>query len=172
MLRKQKLPRIEQIEKYLQENQVVFFTDFQGLDVESMTSLRRQLRKDGCRLLVTKNTFVKVIQEKLGRKDIPQSVLKGSTALVFSENDPILPAKMISNFAKEHAKPTIKGALINNIFYESKSAAKFAELPSIEQIRAQAVGAISAPLFGLVNALAGLLRSFVSQINQLSQKKE
>lgn len=170
MLRKQKIPILEQLEKYFQENRVVFFTDFQGLKMEAMNSLRRQLRKDGCKLFVTKNTFIKLIQEKLGQKNISQSVLKGPTALVFSGNDPILPAKMISDFAKEHKKPTIKGALVNNVFYDEKVASGFAELPGTEEIKALTVGVISAPIFGFVNLLAGLLRAFISQVNQLSQK--
>lgn len=171
MLRKQKEKIVEDLVYDFKEYNVVFFADYQGLNVEQMTKLRRSLKEKNAKLRVAKNTLIRIAREKLGLPPINQNILTGMTALILSKDDPITPAKIIKDFREELEKPQIKAIIYGGELLPREEFERLASMPSVEELRAKVVGSLSSPIYGLVFALSGLLRGLVTQIDQLAKRQ-
>ncbi|MEK6609318.1 MAG: 50S ribosomal protein L10 [Gemmatimonadota bacterium] len=89
----------------------IYVTDFQGLNVARVSDLRRRLRKAGVEYVVVKNTLARraLLDAAVGGLD---DHLHGATALALTAQDPAAAAKVLTEFAKEFQKPSVKAAVI------------------------------------------------------------
>ena len=71
------------------------------LTVAQDTQLRRKLREAGVEYRVVKNTMTRIAAQEAGIEGL-DVYLEGPTAIAMSETDPVAPAKIISDFVKEH----------------------------------------------------------------------
>lgn len=148
----------------------MYFTDFSGLNVKSMTELRAKLRESGAEYLVAKN---RLMLRALEGTEIPDlsDVLNGPTGVVFTYDGPVEPAKALTEFAKENGdKPAFKLGVLDNRILSAEQIDKLAKLPSREQLLAELAGAMQAPMAALAMALeaklqetAGLLDAYKAQ---------
>ena len=172
MLRKDREKIVRELIDDLETYNVVYFVDFQGLNVGEITELRRDFRKNNVKFRVVKNTLMKVAYDRLGNNVVDPSVLVGSSALALTKDDPISPAKTIREFLKEHEKPQVKAIVVDNSFFGPEKYEEFSNLPSVDELRAKLVGSIRAPIYGFTFVLSGLLRGFLTQLKQISETKE
>ncbi len=149
----------------------IFLTDYSGLTVEAITNLRRNFRKSNVEYLVGKNTLVRLAAEKAGYQTLVPH-LEGPTALAFGMKDASAPAKVILDFLKTHPKPAIKAIIFEGQFFDAKQTEQISKLPSREEVLAQLLGTLNAPLYGLVNSLQGIVRNFVYALQAVAEKKE
>ncbi|MBT8341704.1 MAG: 50S ribosomal protein L10, partial [Desulfatitalea sp.] len=98
---------VEQLHERMERCKVVILTDYKGLDVATVTELRDKLREANLEYQVIKNTMLRRASEGTGVESI-KSYFKGPSAIVISYDDPVAPAKIITNFAKDHEKLEIK----------------------------------------------------------------
>lgn len=146
-------------------------TEYQGLTVEELNSLRRELRGVAGEYRVAKNTLVALAIDGtpyLSLKDL----LSGQNGLVLGYGDVIGLAKVISRYASENEKFSIKGGVTEDQFLETAKVEALATLPGKEALRAQLLGVLSQPATRLVGALsapgsqlARLLNERMSQLN-------
>lgn len=169
-----KIKKTEAITESLKRAKGVFITDFSGLTVEQMTQLRREFRKADVGYLVVKNTLARRSCREVGMESmIP--FLTGPTGLAVSYNDPTAPVKIIVDFLKqnrEKGKPEIKGALIEGQLLSAREAEAMKDMPSREQLIAMVVGALAAPISGLVGSLNSIISKFVYTVDAIREKKE
>ena len=92
---------VDRFREKVQQAPVLYLTDFSGLDVKSMTLLRKRLRDSGAEYLVVKNRLVKRAVADLDMPDISEALL-GPTGVVLGYEGVVEPAKVVSDFAKEH----------------------------------------------------------------------
>ncbi|MDZ7288821.1 MAG: 50S ribosomal protein L10 [candidate division KSB1 bacterium] len=149
----------------------IFLTDYSGLTVEAMNNLRRSFRKSNVEYWVGKNTLVRLAAEKTGYKSLVP-YLEGPTALAFAMKEATAPAKVILDFLRNNQKPTIKAIIFEGQFFEAKQAEAISKLPTREEVLAQLMGTLNAPLYGLVNSLQGILRNFLYALHAVADKKE
>jgi large subunit ribosomal protein L10 len=149
----------------------IFLTDYSGLTVEAMTSLRRNFRKSNVEYLVSKNTLTRIAAEKAGYQSIVP-YLEGPTALAFGMMDSVAPAKVILDFLKSNPKPTIKAFVLDGQYFEASQAEQIARLPGRQELLAQLAATLNAPLSGLANSLQGILRNFAYVLQAVAEKKE
>lgn len=149
----------------------IFLTDYSGLTVEAMTNLRRNFRKSSVEYLVGKNTLVRLAAEKAGYQSLVP-YLEGPTALAFGMKDAGAPAKVILDFLKTNPKPAIKAIIFEGQFFDAKQTEQISKLPGREEVLAQLLGTLNAPLYGLVNSLQGIVRNFVYALQAVAEKKE
>lgn len=134
--------------------------DFRGIDVEQITELRARLRANGIEYRVVKNTLVEKAIEgtDLGKNDKFLSFLRGPTAIAWSYEDPSSAAKIIKEFRKENEpneKLTVKcGVLEGQIFEGAAVESQLATLPGKDEIRAQLLATLLAPMQALVRQLS------------------
>ncbi|MCD6595234.1 50S ribosomal protein L10 [bacterium] len=171
MLKKDREKIVQELVDDLKNFNIVYLVDFQGLNVEEITTLRKDFRKNGVKFRVVKNTLLRIAQDRLENNLLDSSILLGSSALVLAKDDPISPAKTIREFLKKHDKPQIKGIIVDDSFFGAEKYEEFSKLPSVDELRARMIGSIKAPLNGIVFVLSGLLRGFLSQLDQIREQK-
>ncbi|MBN2009564.1 50S ribosomal protein L10 [candidate division KSB1 bacterium] len=149
----------------------LLLTDFTGLNVEEISALRTQLREAEVEYTIVKNTLARLSVEQLGISQLLKH-LQGPTAIALGLNDPIAPAKVITEFSKKKDKPTLKAYYLDGDVYEGSQIDDLAKLPGREVLLGQVVGTIAAPLTGFVTALQNLLQQLVVALNEIKKLKE
>ncbi len=176
--RPEKEQLVQELTSEFQNSSLVLFTDFKGLTVAQMTNLRRALREklgSGARLTVVKNTLLKMALKNSGYDvDSHESSFFGPTAVLYvTEGDPVEAIKVFYNFVKENkGTPVCKGLFLERKFFAGEQLEDLSKLPSRDQLIAMVVGGIQAPIRGLVNSLAGVLRSVLYALNAIKEQKE
>lgn len=151
---------------------VVYLTDFTGLDVKSMTLLRRTLKESGAEYLVVKNRLAK---RALGETELPDigDSFNGPTGLVLAYGDVVTPAKVLSDFAKaHHDKPVFKLGVLEQKVLQPEQIDRIAKLPPREQLLAELAGALQAPVAALAGALEAKLQEMAGLLDALKQERE
>jgi large subunit ribosomal protein L10 len=159
------------LREVLADASTFFVVDYQGLSAGDLGKLRASVREAGGRLLVAKNTLINVVLKEQGIDGF-DATLQGPTALVLVGDDPVGPAKALTDFAKDHPKelPAAKGGLLQGGQVGAEALAKIAKLPSRDELLSQLVGVLQAPLQQLVGVLEGPQRDLVSVITNYEQK--
>ena len=155
----------------LSEAKCLYLTDFTGLDVASITELRRRLTAAEVEYVVVKNTLARRALEG-GRYESLSEHLSGPNAFALAREDVVTAAKILTDFAKEKDKPRIRAGAIEGRVVSIEEIRRIAELPPRDQLLAQVVGYARAPIAGLVYTLNGLLSKFVRTVDALREQKE
>ena len=159
------------IKEKFEKAQCAILVDYRGLTVEQDTDLRNKMREAGVEYKVLKNTMVKRALDDLGIEGVDE-LLAGPTAIAFGYEDPVAPAKVISNFAKDIEVVEIKGGLLDSKPMTLDQIKYLSELPSKEVLIAKLMGSLNAPVTNFVGVLAAVPRSFVCALNEIKNKKE
>ena len=172
MNREEKRSFVGEFREKVEGAPVLYLTDFSGLDVKSMTQLRRQLRDSGAEYLVVKNRLVKLAVADLDMPDISEALL-GPTGVVLGYEGVVEPAKVVRDFAKEHDdKPTFKLGVLDNKVVSAAEIERLAQLPPRDQLLAELVGVLQAPMAALVGALEGKVQEMLGLLEALKEEKE
>ena len=159
------IQQVEMIRESLESADVVLLTDFKGLTVAEVNQLRQNLRDAGVQYKVRKNRLVRVVAQEMGIVGLDDHLV-GPTALATSD-DPAACSKILKEFADEHEHLKIKGGILGKTVIDAAGVEALIDMPSKEQLIAQAVGGIKAPLSGLVSVLhrGSPMTGFVNVLN-------
>jgi len=150
----------------------LFFADFTGITVEEVNELRREFRKSGIEYHVVKNTLARKALESVEGYDKVIDKLPGPTAIAFSYDDPIAPAKVFKKFHDKHAKLNVKVCVLERQVYDGSKLDELARLPSHKEVVASIVGSIQSPIAGVVGAIGAVARDLVNVIDAIEKKKQ
>jgi len=167
----EKQEAVAQIAGKLSAAKSVFLTDYSGLTVQAITRLRRNLRNSQVEFQVSKNTLTRLAAQQAGYQDLVPH-LEGPTAVAYGMGDPTAPAKVITEFLKSNEKPKIKAIIFEGKYFEAKSFDDIAQLPSREQLLSRLLGSLNAPMTGLANSLAGVIRKLAYALNAVADSKK
>ena len=169
MKRTQKEQLVTELTDKLKGAKALYFTDFTGLNVKSMTELRRRLRRAGVEYVVIKNTLA---LRAVNESGLTGTRLRGPTGLVVT-TDPVTAAKLIADFARENEqKPSVKGGMLDGKAIDDRQVAKLATMPSREQMLAELGAGLQAPMAAFVGAMNGLLYMFAGALDALRTQRE
>lgn len=148
-------------------------TDYRGLTVREVEELRNQLREQGITYRVAKNTLLRIAtKNNPALANIDPATFTGPMALAMGFDDEVAPARVIFQYAKKHDALEIVGAITTDgQVLDAAQVKALANLPTREQLIAQVVGTIAAPLTGFVGVMSGNLRSIVYLLNALQEAK-
>lgn len=161
---------VEEIKVRLQKTQGAVLADYRGLNVAEVTELRSKLRDAGVEFKVLKNTLTRIAANEVGLEGL-DPYLEGPTAIAFGIDDPVAPAKILSDFAKTHKALEIKAGILENKVIDIQGVKDLAELPPREVLLAKALGAMQSPMYGFAGSLQGLLRNLVYVLDAVREKK-
>ena len=131
----------------------VVFVDYKGITVAQDTELRNKFREAGVEYSVVKNTLTRFAANKIGFSEFDE-LLNGTTAMASTTDDPIAPARIVSEFAKKNKNVLkIKGGLVEGKVQSTENLAAFGELPSKNALIAQVLGTFLAPISSLAFVL-------------------
>ena len=171
MARPEKEAAVAELKERFASAKVVVLTDFRGLTVKKATELRRRLRQAGVEYRVVKNTLTSRAAREANLTGLDQ-YLAGPTALAFSGADPVAPAKVLMEFARENKELTVKAGVLDGRVIDAEQVKALADLPSREVLLAQVLAGMQAPLTGLVRVLNGTLAGFVYALEAYRRKLE
>lgn len=169
--REAKAAVVHEIKGKLSQSMAFVLADYRGLNVAEITQLRRQLREAGAELKVVKNTLTRIAVRDLGLQGL-DPYLEGPTAIVFTYNDPVAPAKILSGFTRTKENLKLKAGMLQGKIISPAEIRALAELPPREELLAKVVGGLQGPLYGLVHVLVGPLRNLVYVLEAVREQKE
>lgn len=149
-------------------------TDYRGLTVSEINELRNNLRAEGMSYKVTKNTLLRIAAKNSERfKDLDPASFTGPMAIALSTEDEVAPARVVFQYAKAHDALEIVGALTGDgELLDAAQVKALATLPTREQLLAQVVGTIAAPLSGFVGVMGANVRGIVTVLNAIKEAQE
>lgn len=136
---------VAEIAEKLKTSKSTILTDYRGLTVAEITELRKQLREAGVEFKVLKNTLTRRATEEVGLTELNES-LTGPTAIAFSYEDVVAPAKILHKFAKDHEALEIKGGVVEGRIVSFDEVKALAELPSREGLLSMLLSVLQAPM--------------------------
>jgi len=166
----EKIAVVDEFKQELKDCQIAIATQYIGINVARVTELRKQLREAGVKMKVYKNTLARRALDELELGDVAD-VMEGPTAWAFS-NDPVAPAKILKDFAKESDFVKMRGGVLEGKKISTDQLNALASLPSREVLLSQLVGTVAAPLRNLVGTLNAVPRNLVNVLDQVRKQKE
>ena len=147
----------------------IVYGEYRGLDVESMTQLRKTSRGVGVKLKIYKNTiFRKALAgskfEKLNEQ------LEGPLVYGIS-SDAVAPAKLLVDFSKENEGLVVKGGALDGSILDLKSVKALASIPPRDELIAKFLGVANGPIQGFVRTLNEVPSRLVRVLSAIKDQK-
>ncbi len=171
MDKNQKSEVTQEVVELLKKSTAVYLTDYSGINVEDLSKIRREFRKEGVTYKVIKNTLFKRAIDEVGGYEKLDGHLKGMIGYAFNADNPSAPAKIIKKYFDEKQKLPLVACYIDSAFYDGSQLNVLATMPSKPEIIAGILGSLNAPVSGVVGAVNAVIRDLVSVIDEISKQK-
>lgn len=171
MNKEQKIKEVEGLKKKFQAAKGVLFAENKGLKVAEVDVLRKELRKEKGGLKVVKNRLLKKALQEVKIEGL-ENFIEGPLAVAFSETDPVLLAKTLVNFIKEHEALLLKGGYVDGKALTPENVKALAVLPSREELYSMVLRCLLAPATQLANVLVAVPRQLVNAIEAIRKTKD
>lgn len=168
--RQEKAVVIDEVSVEIAKAQSVIIAEYRGLDVASVTVLRKTARESGVYLRVLKNTLV--------RRAVAGSPFEGLSGqltgpLIYGiSTDPVSAAKVLAGFAKSNEQLVIKGGALPNNVLDQNGVKALATMPSREELLSKLLGTMQAPVTQFVRTLNEIPTKFVRGLAAVRDQKE
>jgi len=171
MRREEKESIIKDLTQKISETKHFYLTDISELNAEETSNLRRKCFEQEVKLLMVKNTLLKQALEKVnGEFNVLYDSLKESTSVMFCDTGNI-PARLIKEFRKEHDKPVLKAAYVEESFYiGDEQLDTLSSLKSKEELIADILALLQSPMKNVVSALSSSGSNLAGALKTLSEK--
>jgi len=156
--RPEKVAVVDEVRSRIDEADAVIVTEYRGLKVKDLASLRRSIAPLGAEYRVYKNTLVRLAASDRSESFI--ELVAGPTALTFVQGDAAAVTKALRDFARTNPLLVIKGGLLGNSVLGARDTAALADLPSRDVLLARLAGAMAAPMQTLAGLFAAVPRNF------------
>jgi len=145
-------------------------TEYRGLKVSELATLRRALREAGGEYRIYKNTLARLAVRDLGMVEL-EALLEGPTAIAFIRGDPVGVAKALRDFGRTNPNLVVKGGLLGPRVLTERDAAALADIPPREVLLARLAGALAAPLTQMAGLLQTLPRNLAYGLKALIDQR-
>ena len=152
----QKQKIVDELADRIQGSVAGVIVSFEGISVEDDTKLRKDLRENGVKYTVVKNTLIKRAAEKAGLNGV-ESVLNGTSAIATSAEDYVAAARILQKFADGHKTFAVKAGFLDNEAISTEKIQSLAKLPSREVLLANVLGAFQAPIASFARAVQAIV---------------
>jgi large subunit ribosomal protein L10 len=137
--------KVEEIREKFSNAKSAVLVDYRGLTVEQVTDLRTKFREAGVEYKVYKNNLMKLAIKDSSFEGLTADLV-GPSAVAFGYEDPVTPAKIIKDFAKENDKLELKAGVVEGEYYDNAKIIEIADIPSREVLLSRLVGSFQAPI--------------------------
>lgn len=156
----EKQQQVNEVTAKLQESVTTVVADYRGLNVAQVTQLRKTLREAGVEFHVLKNSITRRATANAGLTELDEHLV-GPSAIAFSKDDAIAPAKILSDFAKKNDALKIKGGVVEGKVVGFDQIKALADLPSREGLLSMLLSVLQAPM-----------RNFALAVKAVADQKE
>jgi len=148
-----------------------FVVDYRGLKVDELTELRRKLKESKAIMRVVKNTLAKRGAGEANLREL-EPFFVGPSAVIFAQDEPVVPAKNLKEFMEEHPNLRIKGGILDQDLLDAERIISLAYLPDRKTLLAQLLSQFNSPLVQFIGALVSPLQNFMFVINSVIEQKK
>lgn len=143
-------------------SKAAFLVDFKGMDVESVTKLRKTLKPVNSEMKVVRNTLaIRALNDHPQIKPVLENKLIGTNAVVFAFEDPSAVAKALTGFGKEVEAFQLKSGVMEGAALDEAGIKHLATLPGKNELRAMLLGTLAAPMTKLLGTFQAVPGGFV-----------
>ncbi len=167
----QKETLVAEVTEKIKSSKALVFANFKGVSVKNITTIRKELRKSGSSWQVLKKTLLNIALKNAG-VEMNARELEGQVGVAFS-HDEVAAAKAIADFQKANKDVTltIEGGALGSKALSANEVKALAKLPTQDELRAQLVGTLQAPIASFVRVLGGNLSGLVQVLKAIESKK-
>lgn len=172
MKKEQKIQIIDSLTEEINASNHFYLTDISEMNAEDTSALRRACFEKDIKLVVVKNTLLRIALEKAeGEFEGLDNVLKGATSLMLTETGN-LPAKLIKEFRKGHDKPILKAAYVEESLYIGDNELDaLTTIKSKEELIGDIVALLQSPIKNVVSSLESGKNILAGVVKTLSEKE-
>ncbi len=166
--RPEKVAVVDEVRSKFDDSQAALLTEYRGLKVTDLQTLRRSLRSAGGEVKIYKNTLVRFAARDLGLEI--DDLLTGPTAIAFvatDGGDPVIVAKALKDFAKANPALVVKGGVLSGKVLSADETQALADVEPREVLLAKLAGAMAAPMQQFAGLLQALPRNFAYGLKAL-----
>ncbi len=170
MATQQKIEIVEAYSERFKEAKGVYLADYKGIDVLTVTEMRKQFRESGVEYKVLKNRLAKRALNNAGISEL-DDFLNGVTAFIITDDDPVSPAKIIKEFNKKDEILRVKAVFVEGKVLSVEDAKKLADLPSRDALLSQFVGVLQAPMTKFAATLQASMQKLARTLDAVKESK-
>lgn len=167
----QKKQIVAELNERLKRSAVVIVADYKGLNVSTINDLRRKLRQENIEFQVVKNTLLLRAAEDTDAL-LLKDHFKGPSAVAMSYEDPVSPAKVLTQFAKDNDKLQLKAGVLAGKLLDPDAIKALSALPSREVLLGKLLATMNAVPTSFVRVLAEIPRQLLNVLNAVKDQKE
>ena len=171
MKRAEKEQLVEALHEKFSKARALVLTDYRGLDTAAMHDLRDQLREASVEYRVVKNTLMSRASDGTDMA-LLKDFFSGPSAVAFSYDDPIAPARVLTKFSEDNAALEVKVGVVDGKLIDLEGIKRLSRLPSREGLLAQLLSVLNGSARSLLTVLNGVPRSLVGVLAAIKQQKE
>lgn len=171
MERKEKEIFVADMKDRLKRAKATFLVDYQGLRVEAINKLRKELRDIGNEFQVIKNRLMKLACQDTETESLKEH-FEGPCGLAITYDDIVAPAKVLVDFSKDNEKLDIKIGQMSGKIMDLDAIKRLAELPGRDELLSQVLSAMQQVPSSFVRVLNGLLVNLLNVLKAIETRKE
>jgi large subunit ribosomal protein L10 len=161
---------IEEYRNWMKRSQAMIVTEYKGLPMKDIDTLRARLRETGGEFHIVKNTLGKLAFDEAGL-NLPDQVWEGSTAITFAFEDAPAVAKLLNEFMRTSEFVKVKGGFLGKSAMRPQDVKALADLPPLPIVRAQLLGVLNAPASRLARTLAEPGRRIAAVVKAYAERE-
>jgi large subunit ribosomal protein L10 len=168
--RDKKTELLNEYKQIIKDHGGYFLVRSDNIDTATVTNLKMELKNNNADFKVLKNTIFKIALQDT-EQPVEIQDFDGATAVIYFDQDPTTPAKLVKDIQKETEQMNARGGVFEGQFLSEEKVMQLAEIPSRDELLGMLVGSMSAPLTGFMNAVTGNVRGLTVALKGISEKE-